>query len=242
MTVSPTPLHGRRAPRGYWLALSVALAALIAVGVALLVRNDGFRGSTGSTLLQGSNVAATQTRALAAFASVDLAGSTNVRVRVGGKQRVVVHADGNLLRHVTTDVRSGTLVIGTKGSFTTRSPMTVDVSVPSLDRVTLSGSGIVAVDGVGGRALTATLSGSGVLRATGSTTRLDVVLEGSGDAELAQLVARDVKAVVTGSGRILVTVTGSLDASVSGTGVIAYRGAPSHVSTSVTGTGVVTRG
>ena len=47
---------------------------------------------------------------------------------------------------------------------------------------------------------------------------------------------------MTGSGRILVTVTGSLDASVSGTGVIAYRGAPSHVSTSVTGTGVVTRG
>jgi hypothetical protein len=222
--------------------LLVALGALIAIGVALLVRNDVFRGSSGSTVLQGSNVAATQTRTLATFASVDLAGSNNVRVHVGGKQRVVVHADGNLLRHVTTEVRSGTLVVGTKGSFTTRSPMSVDVSVPSLERLTLSGSGIVAVEGFTGPALTVTLSGSGVLRAAGSTTRLDVTLEGSGDAQLAQLVARDVHAVVTGSGRILVTVTGSLDASVPGTGAIVYRGAPAHVSTSVTGTGVVTRG
>jgi hypothetical protein len=120
--------------------------------------------------------------------------------------------------------------------------MSVDVSVPSLERLTLSGSGMVAVDGFAGPALTVTLSGNGVLRATGSTTRLDVTLGGSGDAQLAQLVARDVHAVVTGSGRILVTVTGSLDASVPGTGAIVYRGAPAHVITSVTGTGVVTRG
>jgi len=52
-----------------------------------------------------------------------------------------VHADSNLMRFVTTRVVAGTLVIGTTGSFTIRSPMTVEVSVPSLAAVTLSGSG-----------------------------------------------------------------------------------------------------
>ena len=124
MTVSPTPLHGRRAPRGYWLALLVALAALIAVGGRASVET---MASAAPPLdpAPGLERRGDETRPLAAFASVDLAGSTNVRVR-GQEAASLVHADGNLLRHVTTEVRSGTLVIGTKGSFTTRSPMTVD--------------------------------------------------------------------------------------------------------------------
>ena len=50
----------------------------------------------------GSGVAATQTRDLVAFSGVDLAGNSIVAVHVGGKQSVVVHADSNLLRQVTT--------------------------------------------------------------------------------------------------------------------------------------------
>jgi hypothetical protein len=65
----------------------------------------------------------------------------NVTVAVGGRQSVVVHADSNLLRDVTTRVVAGTLVVGTTGSFSTRSPMSVEVSVPSLASLTLSGSG-----------------------------------------------------------------------------------------------------
>ena len=86
------------------------------------------------------------------------------------------------------------------------------------------------------------LAGSGVLRASGTATRLDVTLSGSGDAQLEQLAARDVHAVVTGSGRILVTTTKSLDAAVPGSGVIVYSGNPAHVTTNVTGSGAVTRG
>jgi hypothetical protein len=44
----------------------------------------------------------------------------------------VVHADSNLIRRVTTRVMAGTLLIGTTGSFTTKNPMRVEVSVTSL--------------------------------------------------------------------------------------------------------------
>ena len=175
--------------------------------------------------------------------SIELAGSNNVTIRVGAKQSVVVHADDNLLRHVTTQVHGRNLVIGnTTGSFTTRSPMSVAVSVPSLAALSLSGSGTIVAIRIKAQSLTVRLSGSGVIHTVGTATRLDVRLTGSGDAQLEQLVARDAHAVVSGSGRILLTATRSLDASVPGNGAIMYGGDPAHVKTSVPGSGTVMRG
>jgi hypothetical protein len=242
MTVAPTPLHGRRAPHRHQVALIAALV-VVAFGILLMVQYDLFKSSSSSNGVQGSGVAATETRNLGPFRSIELAGANNVTVRVGGKQSVVVHADDNLLRRVTTQVQAGGLAIGnTSGSFTTKSPMHVEVSVPSLTAITLSGSGVISAAGITGPRLTVRLSGAGVLRASGTATRLDVTLAGSGDAQLKQLAARDVQAVVSGSGRILVTATKSLDASVPGSGAIMYSGEPARVTTSITGSGAVARG
>ncbi|HEX4929324.1 MAG TPA: head GIN domain-containing protein [Gaiellaceae bacterium] len=218
------------------------VVVLVAVGWLLLVRYDAVQGSSRSDRPRGSGVAATQARSLASFSGVELAGSNIVTIHAGSKQSVVVHADDNLLRRVTTEVRGGSLVIGNSGSFDTESPMSVEVTVPSLDTLTLSGSGTLTADAVQAEQLTVTLSGSGVVRASGSVTRLDVSLDGSGDVQLEDLVARDAKAALNASGRILVNATNTLEASVHGSGVIVYEGSPGHVTTSVTGSGVVTHG
>ncbi|HTQ92628.1 MAG TPA: DUF2807 domain-containing protein [Streptosporangiaceae bacterium] len=186
-------------------------------------------------------MAATQSRVLATFSSLDLAGSNNVTVAVGRRQSVVVHADSNLMRFVTTRVVAGTIVIGTTGNFTIRSPMSVEVSVPSLAAVTLSGSGKISVIGIDAPRLTVTLPGSGALYVSGTVTQLNVSLDGSGLAQLDSLLARDVHAVVAGSGLIRVTATASLNAAVPGSGAIIYSGNP-QVTSSVTGSGAVTRG
>ena len=66
-------------------------------------------------------------------------------------------ADDNLLDRVTTEVQSGTLVIAnTPGSFTTKSPMRVEVDVPALDALTLSGSGNIVVTGIEAKRLEVT--------------------------------------------------------------------------------------
>jgi hypothetical protein len=83
---------------------------------------------------------------------------------------------------------------------------------------------------------------AGLVLVAAGVTVLDVSLAGSGDAELQQLVARDVHAIVNGSGRILVDATNTLDASVPGSGVVVYSGNPVHVTSSITGSGAVTRG
>ena len=228
MAISSPPRRGGQAAperqRGLITVLVLALVAvlvLIAVVASLLARG----GSLGSGM-QGSGVAATQSRVLATFSSIDLAGSNDVTVTVGGRQSVVVHADSNLMRYVTTRVVAGTLVIGTTGSFTTRSPMSVEVGVPALAAVTLTGSGKISVIGINAPRLTVALPGSGALYAGGTVTKLNVTLSGSGLAQLDSLAARDVHAVVSGSGLIRVTATASLNAAVPGSGAIIYRGNP----------------
>jgi Putative auto-transporter adhesin, head GIN domain len=177
------------------------------------------------------------------FDRVELAGSNNVAIRVGGEQSVVVHADDNLVDRVTTHVYGSNLVIGNvEGSFTTTTPMRVEVTVPRLDELTLSGSGTIDAAGIDSKTLTVTLPGSGVVSASGRTDAVVATLGGSGTAQLQELVAQDAHAVVNGSGQILVTATHVLDASVPGSGTVFYRGNPEHVKTTVTGSGAVTRG
>jgi hypothetical protein len=210
--------------------------------IGLVLRGDVTTTSSGVGV-EGSGVPATQVRDVAAFGGVDLAGSNDVTIHVGGKQSVVVTADDNLVDRVTTRVEGGELVIGTtSGSFTTKSPMKVEVTVPALHALTLSGSGTVVADGIDTKSMTVALPGSGLMRLTGTANALDVDHSGSGDAQLGGLVASDVHAVLGGSGRIVVNATKSLDATVSGSGAIFYRGDPSQVTTSVTGSGAVLRG
>jgi putative autotransporter adhesin-like protein len=187
-------------------------------------------------------VAATQSRVLAKFSSVDLTGGNNVTIVAGERQSVVVHADSNLIRHVTTRLVAGTLIVGATGSFTMKTPMSVEVSMPSLAAVKLSGSGVISGGTIHAPRLTVTLPGSGVLYARGTTAQLNVTVGGSGLAQLTDLVARNVHAVVAGSGLIRVTATASLNAAVPGSGAVLYSGDPPQVTSSITGSGAVTRG
>lgn len=242
---SPAPADAA-APRGPG-RLHRALRAggpflLAAILIALLVDRTLFGGS-GSPAGTGSGVAATQTRAVAAFTAVDLAGDTNVTVRVGAPRSVIVHADDNLLGRVTTSVRSGKLEIGTTpGNLSARTPMFVAVTVPALRSLMLEGDGNISVTGIDARKLTVELPGSGTLHATGRTTAVDVTIDGEGVAMLRGLVARDAQAALGGTGSIMLTVTRSLMARISGSGTVLYGGNPARVTEEVTGSGTIIAG
>jgi hypothetical protein len=216
----------------------VILVAALTVAVAAVLLRDDRSTSTGGGL-EGSGNAATETRDVGAFDAVELAGANNVTVRVGRDRSVVVNGDDNLLDRVTTEVAAARLVIDNRGGFSTNSPMSVDVTVPSLRAITLSGSGNIDAADVHAERLVVRLSGSGNIRAAGEATHLRVTLIGSGDVELVQLVARHVDADLRTSGHIAVRATDSLDASVAGTGAITYVGDPAHVTKNVTGNGAI---
>jgi hypothetical protein len=243
MSTAPAPAHHGRAPRRLGVALGAIAALLLAAILVMLLVDRLFFERTGSPAGTGSGVASTQARSVSQFTGVDLAGLNNVVVHAGGRQSVVVHADSNLLRRVTTRVRAGRLVIGTTpGDLATKSPMYVAVTLPSIEALTLRGDGTITVSNLDSRRLTVRLPGTGMIRATGRARQLDVTISGSGTALLSALVARDVKAGVSGQGSIVLTALHRLDARVSGSGMIVYAGNPAHIATRVTGSGTITPG
>jgi hypothetical protein len=201
--------------------LVTALVILLGgLAVAVLYRH---RDHASSSTTVGSGVAATQARTVAPFSAVELAGSNGVVVHVGEKQSVVVRGDDNLIRRITTTVRASTLVVGNApGGFTTKGSMSVEIGIPKLSALTLSGSGTIT--------------------ATGTAATLDVTVPGSGSVLLMALDAKDVRAVVSGTGSVFVNVTDRLDATVSGSGAIIHGGSPQHVTKNVTGTGAIVGG
>jgi hypothetical protein len=234
---APTPVSSRRLA---WIGIAIATLVALGIAIGVVASEWGSDGSTAtSAMLVGSGTAVTEPRDVPAFDVVDLTGASNVTVRVGGTQSVVVSGDENLLDRVTTEVAGGTLAVGTKGSFRAATPLTVDVTVPSLDAVALTGSGELIVTGVDAGTFTAELGGSGTLFAAGTADRLDARLSGTGNLRLEDLVARDATAVLSGSGNLGVHATESLDASLPGVGEIVYAGNPAELRQEVTGTGVI---
>ena len=86
----------------------VMVVGVVSATLAVLLGGQHGDVRTGSGTVRGSGVAASETRTLAPFTAVELAGSNNVSVQVGAPQSVVVHANDNLVGNVRTTVRSGT--------------------------------------------------------------------------------------------------------------------------------------
>ncbi len=229
---------------------AAALAALVAFPAAA-------RDWSG---IEGDGKPTTQRREAAGFDRIELDTSADVAVRVGGAHQVSVTIDGNLQPHLRTEVRNGTLVIGSDESLHPRGRSRVEVIVPALRKFSLQGSGDVVIDGGSGplhlalegsgdvrwkgeaSELRASIEGSGDVRLEGRADSLKVSVEGSGDVDAAGLRAKDVAASVEGSGDVDVTVDGgTLAASVSGSGDVHWRGRANVESVTVSGSGAVTK-
>lgn len=215
----------------------VTVVALVAggVAVALLIQHD----TTQKKSIEGSGTAVTEYRSLPGFTGVEVLGTNNVVIHVGRPQTVAVTADDNLVSSVKTTVASGTLVIEEPANFTTQTPMSVEITVPSLTTIVAAADGQVIVDGVRSPTLRVDLSGTGNVVGSGSVKRLTTTLSGTGNVDLSRLSGWDVFATLAGTGRIVVDAVHALHARVPGTGAIHYVGNPAVVDRQVSGTGAV---
>jgi len=214
------------------------LLAPIALGAAAAAAGCGMGTHEQKT---GSGVEASESRQVGSFDRILLSGQGTVVVTVGGAQAVTVRADDNLLADVETDVDDGQLEIGQPGNvqLDPKVGITVEITVPRLEAVDLSGSGGIRVEGVHGDLFRTEVSGAGNVHATGGVGRVEAELSGSGEIRLAELKARQASAELPGSGTIQVHATDSLTASISGSGQIIYAGNPSDVERDVSGAGVI---
>jgi Putative auto-transporter adhesin, head GIN domain len=170
--------------------------------------------------------AVTQTRHVAGFARVDDRASVDVRLHAGAPRSVRVMAGEKVIDDVRTEVRDGTLRVSFDHSGWGGNDVVVEASTPKLIGIDASGSGDVAADGVDAGALDVRSDGSADIVLEGAARRLELELDGSGDADLSRLTAREARVSVGGSGDADVRADGRLDVAVDGSGDVRYHGHP----------------
>ena len=149
-----------------------------------------------------------------------------MRLHVGEPRRVQVRAGEKVIDDVGTEVRDGTLHVTFDHDGWGGNDVVVEASVPKLAGIDASGSGDIEADGIDADAFTLRSDGSADIVLTGSTAALDVEVDGSGDAELADLRARAATVKVRGSGDADVRADERLDVNVDGSGDVRYYGDP----------------
>ncbi len=222
----------------------VSLASLLALTGCAIVINPGSDDVQVHTIFSGDGLVGdghvmSEARPASNLQSLEVSGSIQVDVRVGGQPGLQVEADSNLLPLIRTEVRGDTLRIWIDGNVRSHTAMRVSYSVPQLTQVRASGSGRLNVTGLNGAPLTLSKSGSGVTQLAGRVGNLDLQSTGSGAINAADLASGRANVRLSGSGRMTVgQVNGeSLTANINGSGELQAGGTVQHLTTNVHGSG-----
>lgn len=208
----------------------------------------------------GSGVPATEDRPVGAVDEISLSGIGNLTITQGEVPSLSITADNNLLPLIETESSGRQLHIHPKSGYSIhpKTPLKFTLTVPKLEKVSLSGSGTLAVSGFRGNTLEIKLSGSGsaglddvkyrtvglnisgsaATKMSGTAEKITIRVSGSGDVDARELKSETSEVRVSGSGTIQVWATKTLKARVSGSGDIQYRGNP-QVEKRVSGSGRV---
>lgn len=186
-------------------------------------------------LLLVSATASAAPRDVPAFHALDLAGVIDADVTVGPAARVDITGDPDDVAKVETRVEAGVLVIRTRDRI--RGKLHATITTPQLTGVGVSGVGTLCVTKISSASFSASLSGVGDVELSGSTRALQATVSGSGALRAKQLAAESTTVELSGAGNATVQATHSLAAAISGVGDIVAYGHPATVSKSITGVG-----
>jgi hypothetical protein len=103
----------------------------------------------------------------------------------------------------------------------------------------VSGSGSVKLDAAIAERADFGVSGSGKIYASGSAENVKTSISGSGKVLAANLETNRCEVRISGSGDVEINVKNELDANISGSGTISYKGNPSKVNSHASGSGSV---
>lgn len=210
--------------------------------------------------VKGQGEVVKRTLTVPAFHGIVLEGSMDVELTPSGTRSVVVEAQANIAELVTAEVKDGICHINTKGDgFSTDRTLTVHISLPMIDFVSIEGSGDVKGTGlftmddlklstngsgdmtleVAAKKLAASIEGSGDMKLSGSCDQVKVSVQGSGDVNARGLKSSSAQVAIAGSGDVTVNTSMELTASVEGSGNVLYEGDPKNVSKDISGSGEI---
>ncbi|MFK7947496.1 MAG: head GIN domain-containing protein [Saprospiraceae bacterium] len=203
----------------------------------------------------------TRTIQLDAIEGIDLSINANVFISEGTTQEITVEGKSDAIEKLKMDVRNGIWTIEFDQCVINHD-LTINITLPKLTYAKISGSGDIfgetpfdssndlvefKISGSGyinlemnAADIETSISGSGDIRLAGEATNHTLKVSGSGNLSGYDLEAVNQIITISGSGNTEIFVDGgTLEAKISGSGKVYYKGNPSSFSADVTGSGSV---
>jgi hypothetical protein len=234
-----------------------SLTALLTLAVLLAGCGD----LPGLTVLRGSGNLITQEEDVSDFSRVVISSTFQAEIAPGDDYRVVLTVDDNLLPYLRVEQTGDTLRIGLvePGVGVSDANLKAQITMPRLEAVEASGASKVFLeDFQSDDPLTVNVSGASSLNgdiATGdiavdasgaSTVNLagfgqdaDLTASGASTVDMGGYSVSNAAADSSGASRIIVDVSGRLDASASGASSVHYLGNPTNVNSDTSGSSTI---
>lgn len=182
---------------------------------------------TMSACTQGEGPVLDEAREVAAFTRIEAGSGIEVAVSIGSAHALVVHAQANIADSVRTEVRNGILVVEATDDFITDQPVRVDVVLPVLKGIALSGGSQLTAEGIDADALGVDLSGGSRATLTGSVGTLRLKARGGSIAALEGLASADASVTLDGAATVELSASETVSGSASGGATLAVAGGAS---------------
>lgn len=188
-----------------------------------------------------------ETRNVDPFTQISFRHSGKLYLRQGATQKVELLGEEEVLKEIKTRVSGGKLIISREDNWSlfswgTKDDLTVYVTVPVIEGISVAGSGDIIVEGpIRGDDMELAVSGSGNMELEVHLTGdLDANVSGSGTMKV-KAKCRKVESDVSGSGRVSFTGEISRDAEfgISGSGRIEATGSAERMHATISGSGKV---
>ena len=214
------------------------IATIVAVVAAVLVAS-ACTVAVPTTI--GSGRAQTEQRSVGSFTKVRVDEAIKATVIVGPDITVSVTTDDNVLSAVNTTVTADRLNVSMSGGAQPRVPVTVAITMPSLEDIGAGSAASITATGVNSPSLTASADSAGSVIVRGNSASVAVTATSAGSADLGGVPAQTATVNVGSGARATVNAQQSVSGSVDTGGVVSISGNPATVNVSTNTGGAIVR-
>lgn len=166
----------------------------------------------------------------------------NLTVKKGNSNTLTLNTEDNLIDQFTPHIEGSKLVLNWKpGTYQFHNLPDFVLTVPTLHKLVISGSGNAVIDEITGDSFSCRISGKGNVKVLqGTVNHQKVTISGKGEYLAPNFQGINSQIRISGLGKAIIQVKDALKVDLSGNGTCEYFGNPSEKSIDVSGNGTVT--
>jgi hypothetical protein len=240
--VSPIAPPAYAARRRTYPYVPVAVIAGVLFFALILFLAFSFSWIPSGTIVGSGNVVA-QDRLFSGFSSIGISSGFAFAITQSSSYTVRTIADDNIQNDIQISQSGGTLSVGLKPAYSvTTSTLRVEISMPSLGRLELSGGAHGSVKGfVSTSNFVVDASGGSKVQMEGQANDLTINGSGGSQLDLSDFAVRNANVNLSGGSTADVDPSGRIDANLSGGSHLYYSDNPALGSINVSGGSTIGR-